>query len=204
MPDQKPPPNKPAQEQKLAWLELTNRAEQGDRSVLPELRRLLQDPAVIDRMGGNVAERMERVIIGRLSGKDLMIAESLKCKMEVMRHDLAGANPTPLERLLAERIALCWLVLHALEHGYMVKPEGNIATGTYWQRTIDRAQRRYLSAVKTLAQVRKLALPTLQVNIGQRQINIAGSTVAGDAGKHVVSGEMSAVVDNQDCNSMVQ
>jgi hypothetical protein len=34
---------------------------------------------------------------------------------------------------------------------------------------------RFLSAIRTLAQVRKLALPTLQVNIGQNQVNVAES-----------------------------
>lgn len=42
------------------------------------------------------------------------------------------------------------------------------------QRKIDAAHRRFLSAVRTLAQIRKLALPNLQVNIGQNQVNVAG------------------------------
>jgi hypothetical protein len=196
--------NEPPREQKLAWRELVDRAEKGDRSVLPELRRLLQDPNVIDRMGGNVAQHVELMLIAQISGKDLMTSESLTRKMEVLREDLTGQNPTALERLLAERIALCWLALHKLESDYLRKPDISVSEGNYLQRAIDRAQRRYLSAVKTLAQVRKLALPILQVNIGQRQINVAGLPLGGDDGKHVVSGEMSAVVDNQDCNSVVQ
>jgi hypothetical protein len=40
-------------------------------------------------------------------------------------------------------------------------------------RKIDKAHARFLTAVRTLAQVRKLALPTLQVNIAKNQINVA-------------------------------
>jgi hypothetical protein len=36
-----------------------------------------------------------------------------------------------------------------------------------------RAQRRYLAAIKALAQVQKLDAPAMQVNIGDKQINLA-------------------------------
>ena len=39
--------------------------------------------------------------------------------------------------------------------------------------------RRYLSALKTLALVRKLAVPVLQVNIARKQVNVAGVSAAG-------------------------
>jgi len=39
---------------------------------------------------------------------------------------------------------------------------------------MDHAHRRYLSALKTLALVRKLAVPVLQVNIARKQVNVAG------------------------------
>jgi hypothetical protein len=44
----------------------------------------------------------------------------------------------------------------------------------YHQRKIDRAHARLLSAVRTLAQVRKLAVPALQLNIAKKQVNVAG------------------------------
>ncbi len=45
--------------------------------------------------------------------------------------------------------------------------------GEYHQRTIDRAQKRYLAAIKALAQVRRLLTPAVQVNIADQQINLA-------------------------------
>jgi hypothetical protein len=49
-----------------------------------------------------------------------------------------------------------------------------MARGEYYQRRMDRAHAHYLSAIKALAQVRKLALPALQVNIAKKQVNVAG------------------------------
>jgi hypothetical protein len=44
--------------------------------------------------------------------------------------------------------------------------------GDYYQRHQDRAHKRYLSAVRALAQVRRLLTPAVQVNIGGQQVNI--------------------------------
>ena len=46
--------------------------------------------------------------------------------------------------------------------------------GMYWDRKLAASQRRYLRACETLARVRKLTGATVQVNIGERQINLAG------------------------------
>ncbi len=50
----------------------------------------------------------------------------------------------------------------------------SIKQADFHQRRIDRAHGRFLSAVRTLATVRKLALPVLQVNIARRQVTVAG------------------------------
>jgi hypothetical protein len=50
----------------------------------------------------------------------------------------------------------------------------------------DRAHRRYLTAIKTLATVRKLALPVLQVNIAKKQVNVAGPCLPADGAKEAV------------------
>jgi hypothetical protein len=43
------------------------------------------------------------------------------------------------------------------------------------QLRIDRAHARFLSAVRTLAQVRKLAVPVLLLNVTKTQVNVAGA-----------------------------
>ena len=106
-----------------------------------------------------------------------MYRESITRKLELLRDELAGPNPTAVERLLVDRIVSCWLQLHLVEMRFTQLKNLSIGLGEYWQDRIDRSQRRYLSAIKTLATVRKLALPVLQVNIAKRQTNIAAGTV---------------------------
>jgi hypothetical protein len=47
----------------------------------------------------------------------------------------------------------------------------SLAQSEHAQRRIDRAHRRFLSTLKTLATVRRLALPALQINVAGQQVN---------------------------------
>lgn len=149
-------------------LALTDRAQKGDRTVLPAVRELLKDPATVDLLGGNLAQQAQLTLINKFSGQNLLFKESLTCKLELMRDELAGPSSTPLERLLVERIVACWLHLHHLEIIYASKESMSLELGIYYQRSISSAQKRYLTAIKALALVRKLAVPVLQVNIGSK------------------------------------
>lgn len=149
--------------------ELIAGAVAGDERTLPALRELLKVPGAVEVLGGNLAQRARTALISWVSGKNLLCKESVEHKLTQLRLDLAGSNPTPLESLLVDRIVTCWLHLHDLDMRYSQKQEACLEVGLYYQRCIDRAQKRYLSAIKTLAVVRRLALPALQVNIANKQ-----------------------------------
>ena len=155
-------------------LALARRAEGGDRTALPALRELLNDAQAVDLLGGDLARHAQLTLISKFSGKNLLFKESLTRKLDLLRAELAGPAPTPLERLLAERVVACWLHLHHLEMVYAQKDSMSLDLGAYYQRGLSAAQTRYLAAIKTLALVRKLAVPVLQVNIARKQVNVAG------------------------------
>ena len=155
---------------------LLKRARGGDASTLPGLWKLLQDPATVDRLGGDLALQAELSLIQALVGKDLAWREALARKLGLLRRELAGPSPSALERLLVERAVACWLQVQDADVRYAHNQKGcTLAQGEYCQRRMDRAHIRYLSALKALALVRKLALPVLvaQVNVGGQQVNIA-------------------------------
>jgi hypothetical protein len=163
------------------FLALTDRAQKGDKTALPALRELLKEPSAVDLLGGDLAKQAQLTLINKLAGQNLLFKESLTRKLELLRAELAGPNPTPLERLLVERIVACWLHLHHLEQIYAQKDSMSLELGRYYQGSISSAQKRYLAAIKTLALVRKLAVHVLQVNIARKQVNVASSCVAADS-----------------------
>ena len=52
--------------------------------------------------------------------------------------------------------------------------EFSLTQATFHQHRITVAHNRYLSAIRTLAQVRRLQVPAMQVNIAEQQLNVAG------------------------------
>ncbi len=153
------------------------RAEQGDEEALAITRKWFDDtPSARDKIG-DLARAAEDSLV-KLTAKSPVIQEALHSKLNALRLEIGGPDPSPLEDLLARRIAACWLHVHYLETIYAENLENNGLSGRWsesMQRSIDRTQRRYLSAIRTLVQVRRLLAPMVQVNIAEKQVNIAQS-----------------------------
>jgi hypothetical protein len=89
--------------------------------------------------------------------------------------DLAGPSPSPVERVLSEAAATAWFAyrLHEANYAAGVTSDGgmSLAQSEHSQRRMDRAHRRLLNTLKTLATVRRLAVPALQINVARQQVN---------------------------------
>jgi hypothetical protein len=150
--------------------DLIDRAQAGDDSALPLLRQVLDEFPRVARFI-DLARNLEGSLIKNLSGDDMFAQEAIPRNLKAMKREIAGENPSPLERLLAERITVCWLELQFFEAIYAQNMgELTITQSDYHQRRIDKAHRRYLSSIKALAQIRKLG-PAVQINIAEKQIN---------------------------------
>jgi hypothetical protein len=156
---------------------LLRRAREGDRSCLPELRALLGDPGRGEELleaCGSPARWLEGELVRQAAGDDLAVREAAGRKLAGVREELAGPGATAIERLLAERAAVCWFLVHRYE-GHYAGAEGlSIRQAEFHQGRIDRAHRRFLSALRALAAVRKLAVPAIRVNVGAHQAGAAG------------------------------
>jgi hypothetical protein len=123
---------------------------------------------------GNPAEWLTSSLARSAGGKDrLATIEAAEAKINEILADLEGPSPTPIERLLAERAAVCWFTVNLYETLYSQATDMTIRHAAFQTRRIESANRRFLSAVTTLARVRKLALPALQVNMGANQVNVS-------------------------------
>jgi hypothetical protein len=88
------------------------RAENGDASALSALKERL--PQEIDifllEEYGQLGQTAENALVKAVAGGNLLHVEGLKLKAERLKADLAGPDPSPLERLLVERIVCCWIL----------------------------------------------------------------------------------------------
>ena len=133
--------------------------------MVAEIRQLIQHaPELISVMGGDLSLRSEQRLISRLSGSQLAMKESLAQKLEQLRESLSGSNPSPVDRMLVERVVTCWLHVQFADLQLIERDDVTLKLGEYLQRQQDRAHRRFLSAVRTLTTVRRLASP-IQVDV---------------------------------------
>ena len=157
-------PNEPSEADQRAGqadlAQLLQRAEAGDRSVLPQLRRALDGDPDLWRGYGNLAAHAEASLAMLAAGPNLLLAESLKRKLAALKVELGGESPSPLERLLAERVSASWLQA-AYFDGLLAQAGGaGEARLKVLRQQQDAAHRRHLAGIKQLALIRKLLRPT--------------------------------------------
>lgn len=174
--------------------DLVKRARKGDvRAAVAIRKALADDPQRLIALGhGDVSRTVEvtAVAVFTVSSdeetpEDCLRTVAIQAKLEQLRRELAGPDPSPVERLLAERAALCWLRLNELEIRLSTRGLGADAIDRLTRR-LNAAHGRYLSSLKALATVRRLALPPVQVNLATgnqtvvAQQNNATQQVVGD------------------------
>jgi formamidopyrimidine-DNA glycosylase len=161
--------------------ELSKKAEAGDTDARNELKQAVREsaPEVIAR-ASDVGRRAQHLLIETASGGNLLTHYALSGRLDAMREEVAGENPTPLEVLLTERVVACWMLVQlfdALMAGQLWKgapSENRIGAGAlrHYLRWQDLANRRFLAAVQALARVRKLQANTPGVQFNT-QINVS-------------------------------
>jgi hypothetical protein len=147
------------------------RAQEGDEEAIANMEASLEQIPSIARRFGNLNLLVEQGFVERASGNNPVKQKSLNITLREMREELAGPNPSPLEKLGVERVVSCWLQLHYAEHLYERNlPKLVLTEDDYYPKRLDRLHRRYLSAMRSLAQVRKLLKPKVaQINMGDKQ-----------------------------------
>lgn len=183
-------PNSQADTEQEDMALLLERAKKGDRSVLPKLREALDADPRIWQDYGDLAQQSEASLIVLAAGENILLAESLQRKLRVLKEDLGGPSPSPLERLLLERVTATWLQTNYYD-GLMAQTKGT--KDAHWkllERQQDAANRRHQAAIKALATVRKLLTPVLSpIDIARRMDipeSVAHRCREGFAGKVLV------------------
>ena len=123
-----------------------------------------------------LVESVQELIIKNLM--DIEVAEIAMEEYIVSIRDEMGYHDAPiLEQLIIENIVTAWLHVQYCESqlAFMAGKGKSITLLEFWERRLSLAQRRYLATSESLAKIRKMAAPALQLNIGDKQINVAGN-----------------------------
>ena len=172
--------SKDAKERLAELEELSAQAGGGDKAARAKLRKAVREssPEIV-REASDIARRGQWGLIKTAAAGDPLTEEALVARLDLMRREIGGPAPTPLEVLLIERVVSCWILLELLElltsAQLMVVDESQRIPHSFlkfylgWQEQV---HRRYLSTVRELAKVRRLesGVPSSQTNV---QINVS-------------------------------
>ena len=147
-----------------------------DQKTLAELEKALKEAPTLWRLAGDAAQLTQNMLIQDAGSSSALVRVSMAHGCQAIKEQLGYDGSPMLERLLIETVVLAWLRWSLTEYRYtnVVTESHTLSLGDYWERKLNAAQRRYLRALTTLARVRRMKLPPMQVNIGERQVNVAG------------------------------
>ncbi|WP_154673957.1 hypothetical protein [Singulisphaera acidiphila] len=147
-------------------VDIVHRAGKNDKTVLPELRKLLDSSwrEIILDFAGDPATILSNRYRNRFVGSDggLAMSHAMEARLEQLAKSLTPPDATPLEKLLVSRVVTCWMAVHEAEYLETNGLSQNTPRACeILMRRVERAHNRFLSSVKALATVRKLsAVPT--------------------------------------------
>jgi len=108
-------------------------------------------------------------------GRELVRREYLR-----VRADLTGPDPTGIEKHLAERAAICWLDAYVADRIALTLNESlnfSPSEKSYFQKTRDRAHKRFVDTCRVLALIRSRALPAMRLGVAVRHHDGSGAGV---------------------------
>ena len=159
----------------LSLLAKTDHGNPMDKDVI-ELRNLLQENPVLWSHAGNLAKNAASNLINSVDATPAL-QESLKTGYRQLQVELGSENTSRVECLLIEQVVLAWMRLYIVEFKFnsTMNLLDSPKSCEYWEKRLNAAQRRFLRACTTLARIRKIGLPVMQINIADQQVNQVNS-----------------------------
>ena len=165
----------------MDWLNaLIDQAEAGDRNALKLAVQVHYALPSLWPPTNVLHSNVERSVLDTLMGTDrqLFARATIEHQLEALRTALLADTSSGLERLLVDRVVLCWLQCHHadLVVAQRAGPTCPLVQAEFYHRQAERAERRLLRAAKTLATVRRLCSPAVQINVAEeiKQVNFTG------------------------------
>lgn len=137
--------------------ELVQAARQGDRSVIPALRKMLWAHPELTKNNGDLASVTQIRWIDLIAGHDLYFRECLLLKLADFKRKLrAETNGSVIEELLVDQAASTWLEVNFHQNREAVDPADCIRVGEYRLKKSESAFRRHMKALSALTSVKTL------------------------------------------------
>ncbi len=157
------PPSTETEQAEASFSDLVKSARQGDRSVIPALRRMMREDPGLAKNNGDLAAKTHIHWIDLIAGTDLYYRECLLMRMaELKRKLILETNGTVVEEMIVEQTISTWLQLYYHENREAVRPAEGIQLSEFRLRKIESAFKRYMKSLGALSAL-KTVLPSSPV-----------------------------------------
>ena len=152
----------PPEAKKFATLVRKTQKDKPRQKDIEALRVHLGAHPELWRIAGDIAQHAFVKLVDVVSGDQEALRASLKAGQSAMRKELGFPQASALERLLIDRVILCWLRLHHVDFRYTVALGNSIplAQANYWESRLSAAQHRFLQACQSLASTHSETQPS--------------------------------------------
>jgi hypothetical protein len=139
--------------------EIVEKTKRKDQAALRAVDKFLDNPAA-KALWGDLGRHVLAKWISRYAGSNETMRQALFRFASDLRAKLAGENPTGMDVLLAERVVLAWVFANWSEYQYAgLVDQLSVKEHELHLKRIDLANRNLLTAIRTLAKVKRAKLP---------------------------------------------
>lgn len=136
----------------------TNKTDAKEQDV-KELRAYLDRNPKMWRVVGDLAQQAQARVLEVLNATP-PLRVSLEVGLKQLREELGYKDSPAIERLMIDRVILCWLRMNLIEFDYTAKTmtgdSHTLTLGLYLERRMSLASNRYNKALESLAKLRVL------------------------------------------------
>ena len=150
-------------------------SEDPAREDVRALRKALEERPGLWKVAGDLS-RLAAITLASSLPDNKTVDLSMSQGWEALQEELGASTASPLEQLLIQQVVLSWMRLSYVELHYSALDDQGVSMEQrkYWEGRLNAAQRRFLRACETLARIRKIDRHLIQLNIAEKQVNVAG------------------------------
>jgi hypothetical protein len=134
--------------------DVVTRANTGDLTALKELREILDHRPEIWREIGDMSRHAELSLLRLIAQNNTLLLESVERSLKDLRKSISPADPTPLEKMLVQRVVLAWLQMQHVDATYASTTGLTMPERKFALQLRESSQRCFDAAVKSLLTVR--------------------------------------------------
>ena len=144
--------------------ELVKAAKAGDRTVVPELRGILEVHPALREFEGNLSAITLNAWCHAMTGEDQYLNTCIAMDINRLRRELlSGGHGSAIESLVVEQVLMSYVQINNMDGKDATTAATNVQVAELRMRRHEAASKRHLKSLELLSKLRTIPLPVVSV-----------------------------------------